>query len=1065
MPLTDQLEIIHPDGAVEFYDLSPDKGISNIGGHPGNDIVLPGEDVAPFHCVVDHRGQPYQFLAVDPQAQTRLAGRAVPGDQPLPLQNWDALEIGPYTLILLLGTRETQSVSDPFPTGRPGPVPVAPQPRPIPQPIPSTPVVDQPGDRGPSGSTGAAFPLAVVSSSTARGGPGPVNGNGAGNGYGSAPFSSAPFGPGANGGSSAPWGEPLTYTPLVTPVMDHIDELILVSAAERELVVDVDATVALQLTVTNGGDLVSSFNVEVEGCDPSWVVILPAQINLNEEESGIVTVTITPPRHPSSSAGRHYLSINVTSPEYADRYSRLGCTLHINPYHEVVIGDLSRKKQESTYNNPISESDFLIGNSGNSVVQVQVEGRDDDRALEFEFFLPNTNLTYARQAELRLVPAESQEISMFIEPHQRRLIGLRNRNYQFTVTATPLGAQQFPRTIAGQLIVRPLIGKWSILSALLLVIVALLIIFSPAVYEFEVEPAIVNAGTPVEMHWETSRFAGVELDGPDLVGFVPEPHGTAIVRPMQSTTYEIESHNLLSRLGVPSIFNDKATRQVFVTPVSPEVRLQVDRDTVVLGESVIVGWQIGVADQATLYINGNPQALPTEQFVNSMAIEPKTDTTIRIEASNPSTRDQVAAQTSLGVTVVTPTPTPLPDPRVLVFDVQPTVVTAGEPVNVTWRVQNAPTVSIEGIGAELPPEGSRQVFPTQNTTYLLRATTLGGDAFSREIAVTVLPQPTATPLPNAPVIEFFQASPKEVVQGASQRITLTWSIKGNVTEVKVFSPDVSLNTTFTRTGQLPVTVDKTTFFILTAVNVDKSVTAQVDVTALEPTPTPTPTHTPVPPTPAPTAVPAPNIVFFGAQSGATPANLDEVKQTGTNQYEVVVGALLKISWSANTATTVMLEGNGTQSLNFGTRPFEGELVLQYDGTISEFVLTATNDPAGNPSTSKSARATVRISAREIIPSAPFNLTGSVDGSGQNQLSWSYTAQDQQRISGFRIYRANVSDMNFAAVAETAPLLTTFTDAIQPACGRVYFVVATYKDFRQNILETEPSPTSWFSASC
>jgi hypothetical protein len=141
------------------------------------------------------------------------------------------------------------------------------------------------------------------------------------------------------------------------------------------------------------------------------------------------------------------------------------------------------------------------------------------------------------------------------------------------------------------------------------------------------------------------------------------------------------------------------------------------------------------------------------------------------------------------------------------------------------------------------------------------------------------------------------------------------------------------------------------------------------------------------------------------------------------------------------------------------------LILQYDGTITEFVLTAVNDPAGDPSTAKSASATLKIVANEIIPSNPFNLSGSVNGTGANVVTWSYSAQDQQRIAGFRLYRANVSDMNFAAVAETEPLVTNFTDATLPGCGRVYFVVATYRDFRNNVLETGPSPTSWFSPAC
>ncbi len=1070
MPLSDQLEIIRPDGVVEFYDLTPGKGITNIGGHSENDIVLPGEGVAAFHCVVDHRRQPYQLVLVDAQAATRVAGRSVYGDQPTLLNNWDALEIGGHTLILLLGTQNGATT------------PVAPGFRPAAQAQPQpTPPIARPLTGVIAQSAGFAAGMPSVQSKSASGSAPRLNGNGQRNGgvaFPPALIGLGAGGPATNGqgsrfgagfGSGATYNASLPYNPIVTPVMDHVDEFILATLAEREVLVDVDATVALQLTVTNGGDLVSSFNVAVEGCDPSWVVILPAQINLNEEASGIVTITITPPRLPSSSSGRHYLSISITSPEYTDRYTQLGCALSINPYHEVMIGDLSRKKQESTYNNPVSESDFTIANNGNCVVQVQVEGRDDERTLEFEFFLPNVNLTFARQAELRLAPSEGQEITMFIEPHKRRLIGLREKIYPFVVTATPLGGQQFPRTIAGQIVSRPLIGKWTILSTFLLMLITLIIIFSPAVYVFEVEPAVVSAGTPVLLRWETSRFAGVELAGPDLVNLQPQPQGNTVVMPVRSTTYEIQSRNLLSRIGIPSIFRNSVERQIFVTPVSPEIKLSVDRDNLVQGESVVVAWQVGRADRATLFINGNPQALPTDQFIGSLALEPKTDTVFRIEAGNPSVENPVAAQSSASVTVWTPTPTPQPNPQVLVFDVQPTTVLAGESVNVTWRVLSAPSVSIEGIGAELPPEGSRQIFPTQNTTYLLRATTLGGDAFSQAVAVTVLPQPTATPLPNAPAIEFFLASPKEVVQGDSQRITLTWSIKGALTDVKIFSPDIALNTTFSRTGKLPVTVNKTTFFILTATNQDKSTTAQVDVAALVPTPTATTTATatPVPTaTPAPTAVPSPKIVFFGAQSGATPTNLDEVKQTGTNEYEVTVGALLKISWSVNSATTLILDGKGTQTLNFGTRPFEGELILQYDGTITEFVLTATNDPAGNPSTATSGSASIKITAKEIIPSNPFNLSGVVDGTGANALTWSYAAQDQQRISGFRLYRANVSDMNFAAVAETGPLVTNFTDTTAPSCGRAYFVVAaTYRDFRNNVLETGPSPTSWFSPNC
>lgn len=140
-----------------------------------------------------------------------------------------------------------------------------------------------------------------------------------------------------------------------------------------------------------------------------------------------------------------------------------------------------------------------------------------------------------------------------------------------------------------------------------------------------------------------------------------------------------------------------------------------------------------------------PQPLPTEQFIGSMVVEPKVDTNFRIEAGNPSIENPIAAQSNESVTVFTPTPTPLPDPQVLVFDVQPTTVMAGDQdrdhMACAERTIGEHRRDRCGTAAGRQPGN----VPTQNTTYLLRATTLGGDAFSQGVAVTVFPADTHPP--------------------------------------------------------------------------------------------------------------------------------------------------------------------------------------------------------------------------------------------------------------------------------------------------------------------------------
>jgi hypothetical protein len=871
------------------------------------------------------------------------------------------------------------------------------------------------------------------------------------------PGNAARFAPPTNGRPYAP-------NSLSAPVQDHIDEMILVTLGVREVSALVDETVAFQLEIVNAGDLVSSFDVQVEGVNPEWVVILPAQINLNDGESGIVTITVTAPRHFSSVAGRYHLAITVTTPEYQERYSQVGATLALEPFYDVQVGDLSRKRQLSSWGNPVSESQFLLANGGNSTAQIQVEAMDEERALHFEFQVLNDPMLYARQAEIRLEPGRQTEVTLLAEPNHRSMISLRNRTYQFDVRATPLGGQQFPRVIGGQLKVVPLIGKAIITLTLFLVTALLVVFFSPRVRTFEVSPAVVNAGTPVVLRWEASRFSDVNISGMNLGNVPPAAVGTVVLEPMASDVYNIEANNFISRLGI-RLFETERRAEVAVTPVAPGVSLNLSRANIITGDQVTLSWSVERADRATLLINGNPEPLPTDQFVWSRTLQPDVDTSIRLEASNPS----VAGSGSVffasdTIRVVTPTPTPLPNPSVLVFDVGPPVITAGEVVNLQWRVANAPSVAIEGVGVELPPEGSRQLYPLQTTTYVLRAVTLGGETFSDEITVVVNAPPTATPLPLAPQIEFFRANPVEYILGEDDPVQLSWSVRGDVTGVQLFSPDLQISANFSRTGTLPVSPSQTTFFILTATNREQSSTAQVDITVLEPTPTPTPlpTETPLPPTATP--VPAPAIIFFGVESAESPPRPDEVRQTGTNQYEIVAGALIRLRWSVTTATRVGLRGVGVSTIDYGSRPFDGDLTLQYTGEINQYELTGVNDPAGVGASDPSTRQVLNIDVRQIIPRAPTNLVGSVV-EGQNRLSWSYDAASQQRITGFRIYRADVPTMNFVTVAQVGSTETTWLDTFSPNCDKAYFVVAIYDNFQGQTLETNPSPTSWFSPSC
>jgi|SoiMethySBSTD1v2_1073268.scaffolds.fasta_scaffold791171_1 peptidoglycan-associated lipoprotein len=118
---------------------------------------------------------------------------------------------------------------------------------------------------------------------------------------------------------------------------------------------------------------------------------------------------------------------------------------------------------------------------------------------------------------------------------------------------------------------------------------------------------------------------------------------------------------------------------------------------------------------------------------------------------------------SSGCKKKTPPPPPPPPPpvkpveappakpvsRIIDFQAEPTSIQRGQSSTLRWNVTNAETITIEpGIGA-VPAQGSRQVYPSDSTTYTLSARSAGGnDSRTARVTVTEPPAPPPTPPPS-----------------------------------------------------------------------------------------------------------------------------------------------------------------------------------------------------------------------------------------------------------------------------------------------------------------------------
>ena len=91
----------------------------------------------------------------------------------------------------------------------------------------------------------------------------------------------------------------------------------------------------------------------------------------------------------------------------------------------------------------------------------------------------------------------------------------------------------------------------------------------------------------------------------------------------------------------------------------------------------------------------------------------------------------------------------------------PTVVSAGDQVQLSWRTTDATSVSIDGVG-DVPASGVRAVTPAVSTSYHLVARGEGGSAEASARVTVTAPPVVVTPVNTMSAEEEFKANVQDV---------------------------------------------------------------------------------------------------------------------------------------------------------------------------------------------------------------------------------------------------------------------------------------------------------------
>jgi hypothetical protein len=85
------------------------------------------------------------------------------------------------------------------------------------------------------------------------------------------------------------------------------------------------------------------------------------------------------------------------------------------------------------------------------------------------------------------------------------------------------------------------------------------------------------------------------------------------------------------------------------------------------------------------------------------------------------------------------------EPRILAFEARPATIRPGETAQLVWQTEATRALTIEPQVGPVAVRGSKQVSPTQTTTYTLRAS----ETLSKTVTVTVAGTPVTRPATNA----------------------------------------------------------------------------------------------------------------------------------------------------------------------------------------------------------------------------------------------------------------------------------------------------------------------------
>ena len=505
--------------------------------------------------------------------------------------------------------------------------------------------------------------------------------------------------------------------------------------AQDVVEVEAGATTPVGLTVTNRGDAVDRFEIEVEGIDPEWRFIPVPTIAVEPGETRTEKLFLKPPRLPENVAGAYPFVVRVRSLESGDARTAQGL-LKLLPFHHVTM-EISPKKGILSPTKKRNDFRLTLVNLGNSEHTVGLSAQDPDDRCAYEF----------EQDAVTLAPGQGKEVEMTANPKQSSLLA-GGRLIGFSVFARSQTERGVSATAQAQLEQRALLSPAAVVFALLVIAGGLgwwSVRPKPPTVELFLNPPHALAGTPVEVRYEARNADHVVImmgdetvyDGPPTV----EPLSVVLKGEGDATFTAIAKHE--GRQDAQDIEHVRIDAPV-VADAAVIDKFWSDTKRVKIGSSFLVNWKVQNATKVQV------EPLPGELSPDraQLEIQPTAlgEQTYTLLATN---ADGKTARKSLTVQVYDES-----DAQILAFsaDQNPAKETDGGRVVLSWTVSGAELVELK-LGSDSPRAvdgNTKEVILGAKTTCTLIATDAKGRKRTAKITIGYekAPPPPIEPPPT-----------------------------------------------------------------------------------------------------------------------------------------------------------------------------------------------------------------------------------------------------------------------------------------------------------------------------